>query len=146
MPILTKRKLRVAGGDMVSLHDAVLTIEERRLREKDQAYDVFVAKVPLRMGFVEKSPADLLFVRFSDIFDIFHLFRPQHSLVRLFSLDMAMRIHRNNTLDIAIVDPYYMRDSHVAEPGDQRIASEYLTTFMLANMNKMYCLMPFFSE
>ena len=40
---------------MRSLHDSVLALEKRRLKEKDVAYPVFAAKVPEGKGFVDNS-------------------------------------------------------------------------------------------
>jgi hypothetical protein len=38
MPMLTKRLLKAATGDIRTVHYDILTIEKRRLLEKDQAY------------------------------------------------------------------------------------------------------------
>jgi len=146
IPMLSQRMLDAASEPMRSLHDGVLTIERRLLREKDLSYPVFVVKVPEGRGFVDKAPADLFFLRFDDIFNMFHLKWLHYTLVRLFSLSMAMQVLRENTPGIAIVDPYYMRDSVLANPGDRQVVKEYLQAFMLANKRKDYILMPFFPE
>ena len=44
--MLPTNMLNAATGAMWSLHDSVLSLEKRRLREKDVAYPVFAAKVP----------------------------------------------------------------------------------------------------
>jgi hypothetical protein len=34
-----------------------------------------MAKVPNGKGFVEAAPADIMLLRFADIFDLFHMYR-----------------------------------------------------------------------
>ena len=51
--MLPTNMLNAATGAMRSLHDSVLSLEKRRLRENDVAYPVFVAKVPEGKGFVD---------------------------------------------------------------------------------------------
>jgi hypothetical protein len=131
---------------MRSLHDGILTIEKWRLLEKGQAYPVFVAKVPEGKGFVDKAPGDQIFLRFDDIFDMFHLNPLHHTFVRLFSLGMAMQIIRDNTPDIAIVDLFYMCASQLGSAGDRQVATNYLQRVMVANKRKDYILMPYFSK
>ena len=98
------------------MHDGVLTIERRLLLEKDPSHPVFVVKVPPGLGFVDNAPADLFFLRFDDIFNMFHLYPLHYTMVRLFSLSLATQIIRENTPGIAIVDPYYMRDGCLGSP------------------------------
>ena len=52
--MLPTNMLNAATGAMRSLHDSVLSLEKRRLGEKDVAYPVFAAKVPEGKGFVDK--------------------------------------------------------------------------------------------
>jgi hypothetical protein len=59
---------------------------------------------------------------------------------------MAMQIIREKTPGIAIVDPYYMRESCLGNFGDRKVATDYLKGFMLANKRKDYILVPFFPE
>ena len=54
-PMLATNLLNAATGAMRSLHDCVLSLEKRHLREKDVAYPLFVAKVPEGKGFVDNS-------------------------------------------------------------------------------------------
>lgn len=146
LPMLSNQMLSVAGSHMRSLHDAILSIEKRRLREKDQAYPVFVAKVPKGMGFVDQDSFDVLFLRFADIYNMFHLKPLHHTLVRLFSLSMQMQIISDKTPGIAIVDPFYMRASHLCSEGDRQVATTYLQGVMVENKTKDYILMPYFSS
>ena len=53
--MLPPNMLNAATGAMRSLHDCVLSLEKRRLRENDVAYPVFVAKVPEGKGFVDSA-------------------------------------------------------------------------------------------
>jgi hypothetical protein len=97
---------------------------------------LYMAKVPTGRGFVEDAPADIMLLQFADIFDIFHQNRLYQTLVRLFSLSMAMQVIRDKTLGIAIVDPYYMRESQLKKYEGQKVASEYLSVVMRKNIGK----------
>ena len=108
-PLLPTNLLNAATGAMSSLHDSVLSLEKRRLRENDVAYPVFVAKVPEGKGFVDGDIGGTIVLRFDDIFAMFNLHPLHYTFVRLFSLNMEMRIIRDKTPDIVIVDPFYMR-------------------------------------
>ena len=138
--------LNAATGPMKGLHDSVLYIEKRRLREKDVAYPVFTAKVPEGKGFVDSDIGRLIFLRFDDIFAMFNLFPLHYIFIRLFALSMEMRIIRDKTPDIVIVDPFYMRAKFLCSAGDRKIASAYLEGIILANKNKDNFLVPYFSE
>jgi hypothetical protein len=46
--------------------------------------------VPKGKGFIEAAPADIMLLRFADIFDIFHMYRLYQTLVHLFSLSIQM--------------------------------------------------------
>ena len=144
--MLPAAMLDAATGPMCSLHDSVLTIERRRLREKDLAYPVFTAKVPEEKGFVACDIGRVIFLRFDDIFAMFHLFPLHYTFVRLFALSMEMRIIRDKTPDIVIVDPFYMRAKLLSSSGDRRVASDYLQGVILANKDKDNFLVPYFPE
>ena len=60
-PMLPRNMLDAATGAMRSLHDSVLSLEKRRLRENDVAYPVFVVKVPEGKGIVDSAVADVIF-------------------------------------------------------------------------------------
>ena len=116
-PILPPHVVQNMTGDMRSLHDGVLQLEKDLLRMKSPTYPVFVVKVPKGMGFLDKSPAEVFFIRFDDIFNMFHLKRLHPTLVRLVALSMAHQIIREDTPGIAIMDPYYMLESNLRNPG-----------------------------
>ena len=107
-PMLPRNMIDVAAGSMRSLHDSVLALEKRRLSENDVAYPVFEAKVPEGKGFVDNAIRGTIFLKFDDIFAMFNLHPLHYTFVRLFSLSMEMRIIRDKTPDIGIVDPFYM--------------------------------------
>ena len=68
-------------------------------------------------------------------------------MVRLYALHQAMKIKRENTPNIAIVDPYYMRDCQLAEgSGEPAMATTYLQQFLVDNKRKDAILLPFFPE
>ena len=111
---------------MRSLHDNILSLEKRRLRENDVAYPVFVAKVPEGKGFVDSAIGGTIVLRFDDIFAMFNVHPLHYTFVRLFSLSMEMRIIRDKTPDIVIVDPFYMCAKLLSSAGDRQVASSHL--------------------
>src|SRR3954468_6282289 len=59
-PMLPPNMLDIATSDMQSVHNSILTLEMILLREKNPSCTVFMAKVPLNMGFVNNVPADMI--------------------------------------------------------------------------------------
>ena len=57
-----------------------------------------------------------------------------------------MRIIRDKTPDIVIVDPFYMRAKNLCSAGDRHVASSYLEGVILANPDKDNFLVPYFPE
>jgi hypothetical protein len=139
-PMLPNDMLAIATSDMQSVHNSILTLEKMLLREKHPSYPVFMAKVPLNMGFITSVPADMIILRFSEIFNLFHLKRLDNSLIRLFSLSMSMSIKRDRTPNVAILDPFYMRESVLMDDGDASIAAGYIKDFMLENESQDFFL------
>ena len=89
----------------------------------------------------------MFFIAYEDIFKLFHTQRLDYNMVRLYAMDAAMKIRRDDTPYVAVVDPYYMRDSHLVEGSKTReTATEYLVRVMLANKRKNALLLPFFFE
>ena len=84
-------------------------------------------------------------LRFDAIFAMFNLHPPHYTFVRLFSLSMEMRIIRDKTPDIVIVDPF-MRAKILGSAGDRQVASSYLEGVILANPDKDNFLVPYFPE
>src|SRR4051812_5671840 len=120
-----------------------MVLEKILPREENPLYPVFIAKVPLNMGFINTIPADMIILRFSDIFNLYHLKRLDHSLIRLFSLSLSMSIRRDKTPSVAILDPFYMRESILMDDGDAALAAGYIREFMLQNAGKDSFLMTY---
>ena len=131
---------------MRSVHETVLYMEQELLKMKSLSYPLHVAKVPTGMGFVDQYPADLCFIRFDDIFNIFRMKSLHFTVVRLVALSLASQIIREGTPGIAIMDPFYMRESIICNPGDRTIATKQIEDFFLLNIKKSGILIPYFPE
>jgi hypothetical protein len=146
-PILPPDLRRLASGDMLALHDGIQTLEGLLLQDKYPNYPVFTVKVPDHVDFVTDPPADVFFIAYEDIFKLFHSRRLDYNLVRLFALNLAMKVKREQTPFIAIADPYYMRDSQLEEGTRTRtLAKSYLQKLLLDTKRKDNLLLPFFPE
>jgi hypothetical protein len=108
-------------------------------------YPLYMTKVPKGKGFIEAAPANIMLLRFADIFDIFHMYRLYQTLVHLFSLSIQMQIIRDKTPSITVVDPYYMRESQLSKLAGQNAASDYLSGVMTSNIGKDL-LLAYFPE
>jgi hypothetical protein len=115
-PMIQKERLNVASGDMKSLHKRVLRQELELLKLKHPAYPIFAVKVPKVLGFVDRSPGDLFYLRFDDIFNMLNMKRLSRNMVCLFVLSLAYQVIREKTPGIAILDPYFMVESTFASP------------------------------
>ena len=145
-PMLPEHVVKKLTPDMRSLHETVRHVENLLLKSKDPGYPLFVAKVPTGMNFVEKYPADLCFIRFNDIFSIYRMQMLHFSVVRLVALSLSSQIVKEGTPTIAIMDPFYMRESIICNAGDRAIATRQVEDFMLANIKKGAILIPYFPE
>ncbi|KAK1668544.1 hypothetical protein QYE76_056703 [Lolium multiflorum] len=145
-PMLPEHVVKKLTPDMRSLHETVLHVENLLLKSKDPGYPLLVAKVPTGMNFVEKYPADLCFIRFNDIFSIYRMQALHFSVVRLVALSLSAQIVKEETPTIAIMDPFYMRESIICNAGDRAIATQQVEDFMLANIKKGAILIPYFPE
>jgi hypothetical protein len=138
--------LNILTPNMRSLHNCVLYAEKKLLNSKALGYPLYVAKVPTGMNFVEKYPADLCFIRFNDIFSIYRMQILHFRVVRLVALSLSSQIIKEGMPTIAIMDPFYMRESNICNTGDQAIATQQVEDFMLANIKKGAILIPYFPE
>ncbi|KAK1628180.1 hypothetical protein QYE76_002495 [Lolium multiflorum] len=129
-----------------SIQDSIFHLENILLKDKDPNYPVFTVRVPRDVGFVTDAPADIFFIAHEDIFKLFHSRRLDYNLVRLFALNLAMKIKRESTPDIAIADPYYMRESQLALSAVRVRASLYLQKCFLDNKRKDNILLAYFPE
>lgn len=102
--------LRIIGGSMQSLYEAILMLERFLLEEEDPNYQVFTIQVPEDIHYVIEASADMFFIAFEDIFNLFHTRRLDYNLVRLYALNQAMKNKRDKTPYAMVVDPYYMCD------------------------------------
>ena len=68
--MMNPQLLAVATPHMCHMHHACLYIEERRIKDKHESYNVFKVKVPEVPGFVTDVPGDIFYVWHSDIFDL----------------------------------------------------------------------------
>ena len=57
-----------------------------------------------------------------------------------------MRIIRDKTPDIVIVDTFYMRAKHLSSARDRQVASSHLERVILANPDKDNFLVPYFPK
>ena len=87
-----------------------------------------------------------IILRFDDIFAMFNLHPLHYTFVRLFLLSLEMRIIRDKTPDIGIVDPFYMCAKMLGSAGDRQVASSHLEGVILANPDKDNFLVPYFPE
>jgi len=143
-PMLPKNHLEKLKGDLRSLHEDVWYVEECLLKDPNPGYPLYAAKVPKGFGFVDSFPGDVMFLRFDDIFDMYHLKRLYPTFVRLVALRLAYYLSKAENPYIAIMDPYYMVEWIVrGEPG---LVSKYVEDFMVANKDKKLLLVPYFPE
>ena len=93
--------------------------------------------------FVTVPPGDIFYVRHTDLFDMLNGFRLHNTLVRLFSLNMAMEITRDKIPGIQIVDPYFMRDAVLKDAEAIDLATDYLSNFLQTYSDKDVILLPY---
>ncbi|KAK1661348.1 hypothetical protein QYE76_049507 [Lolium multiflorum] len=102
--------------------------------------------VPTGMNFVEKYSAGLCFIWFNDIFDVFRMKMLHFYVVRLVALSLSSQIVKEGTPGVAIMDPFYMRESIICNAGDRAIATKQVEDFLLVNIKKSGILIPYFAE
>jgi hypothetical protein len=88
----------------------------------------------------------VFFLRFDDIFEMFHRRRLDPTLVRLVALSMLHQLMQENTPKLAILDPYNMKDIYLQTEGTHQIVMNYITDFIMANKEKKIFLVPYFFE
>ncbi|KAK1612837.1 hypothetical protein QYE76_036510 [Lolium multiflorum] len=144
---------RIMHGARLAEHVAkvklntIIYLESVLLKEKDPNYPVFSVKVPSDQNFVNEDPADIFFIAFEDVFNLFHSKRLDYNLVRLYATNLQMKINRERPRHIAVADPYYMRDSQLQDGSRTRTkAVRYLQNFMLMYKESNTILLPVFPE
>ena len=129
------------------MQSTILYVEGILLKEKDPSYPVFMVNVPQDPDFVHEEPAALFFIAYEDVFNLFHFRRLDYNMVRLYAINLQLKIKRELPPQVAVADPYYMRDSQLAEGSTTRTrVVEYLESFMLRYQEKNTILLPVFPE
>ncbi|KAK1677578.1 hypothetical protein QYE76_038426 [Lolium multiflorum] len=72
----------LASGPMLPLQHSINYLESVLLKEKDPNYPVFSVKVPSDQNFVNEDPADIFFIAFEDVFNLFHSKRLDYKLLQ----------------------------------------------------------------
>ena len=145
--MLPKLVVKHLNLELSNLHDGILHLEEALLSSESPACPVYVVKVPVSYGFVDEHPAELFFIRFSDIFNIFHLKQLHRNLILLVALSMQHKLFADEDLpSIAIMDPFYMLESVVSSPGDRIIVVKQIEQFLVEHREKEVLLLPYFPE
>ena len=57
---------------MLPLQSSIQCLEGILLKDKDPNYPVFTVKVPADPSFIQEDPADIFFIAFEDVFNLFH--------------------------------------------------------------------------
>ena len=145
-PMLPPDELAQMTGDLRSMHDHILRLENDLLSMSSPTYPVHVVKVPCGMGFMDTYPTEVMFIRFSDIFNVYNMKQLHRTLVRLVALSMAHDIITERTPEVVIMDPFYMMESVMSNRGDRLIATKVITEFLVENKEKKVFLIPYFPE
>lgn len=145
-PMLPPNYVELLTGPMRSLHDGVLFLEQQLLNDKHPSYPLFTVKVPEKVGFVTEDHGDLFHIRFNDVFDMYHMNALHPSIVRLFALSMAYRIALENTPDIFVIDPYYMKEMSVNSYSGKVRVIKFIEDCFVNNPTKNTFLLPYFPE
>ena len=105
---------------------------------------LFAAKVAQDFSFVDTFPADLILLRFEDIFGLSHLHRLDSSLIRYHALHQAYMISKESNSKITIADPYHLYENMLTTTQGTQLLLEYIVdTFMQQNRQKEIMLLPF---
>ena len=83
---------------------------------------------------------------FEDIFNLFHLYKLSPSLICLWAINTAYTAICELNKDVVVADPYLMQESNVNLPDRCQAMRNYLTDFMLANMEKYCRLVPYYPK
>jgi hypothetical protein len=143
-PMLPPDGLMAIHGDLRRLHDHVLETENSLLASEDPGYPLYAVHVPMGKGYVATCPADMFFLRFDHIFDMYLQRRLDFTLVRLFALHMSYIIRKEQISLIAVADPYYMHEGFLGISDVERLAAtKYIEDFMVMNKDKERIMLPY---
>jgi hypothetical protein len=98
------------------------------------------------VGFVDDHPADIFFISYKHVFKLFNAKRLDYNLVRLYALQRAMKVNKEQNPSVAIADPYFIREGMLLNPANRSRAKEYLQKFLLDNKSKKEILLSYFPE
>jgi hypothetical protein len=146
IPIMTDEQVANASGAMVNLMHGILFLEEGLLKETNPSYTIFTVKVPVDVGFIDDHPADIFFISYEDVFKLFNAKRLDYNLVRLYALQWAMKLNREQNHGVVIADPYFMCEGMLFNLANRSRAKEYLQKFLVDNKSKKDILLPYFLE
>ena len=113
------------------------------MKAKKRAYPVWTVMVPEGFHFVDTPPADKFYVRFDEIFNLFHLRMLYPSLLRLSALHQAYLAKANQNIDMAVGDPYLMHSGTMRTPAGRKVLTDYITKLMLPTCEKDCLLLPY---
>ena len=82
-PMLPPKPLEALSGDLRRLHDHVLSTEKSLLASKDLGYPTYTARVPEGKCYVDTWPAEVFFLWFDHIIEMFLTRRLDFTIVRL---------------------------------------------------------------
>ena len=99
--------------------------------------------VPEGLDFVDTPPADKFYVRFDEIFNLFHLRMLYPSLLCISVLHQAYLAKADPNINVAVGDPYLMHSGTLRTPAGRYDMKEYITTLMLATRESDSLLLPY---
>ena len=142
--ILPPKPLEAISGDLRRLHDHVLSIEIILLASKNPGYPLYAVHVPEGKFYVDTRPAEVFFLRFEHIFEMFLTRWLDFTIVHLFVLHMSSVMKSEEVSQICVADPYYMHEPFLSLGDFEReTARDYLQNFMVHNKDHEIVLVPY---
>lgn len=144
-PMVPPNALAAITGDLRRLHDHVLSTERSLLASDDPGYPLYTVHVPCTdKTYVHTCPADLFFLRFDYIFEMFLMRRLDFTFVRLYAMHMNYIVRREQIPGLAVADPYYMHEGFLSiNEVNREYASKYIEDFLVLNKDKETILLPY---
>ena len=122
----------------------MLSTEKSLLASKDPGYPTYAARVPEGKCYIDTRPAEVFFLRFDHIFEMFLTRRLDFTIIHLFVLHMSSVMKSEEVSQICVADPYYMHESFLSLGDFEReTAREYLQNFMVQNKDREIVLVPY---
>nr|XP_020170920.1 uncharacterized protein LOC109756497 [Aegilops tauschii subsp. strangulata] len=141
--ILPPKPLEAISGDLRRLHDHVLSIEIILLASKNPGYPLYAVHVPEGKFYVDTRPAEVFFLRFEHIFEMFLTRQLDFTIVHPFALHMNSVITREQVSQTCVANPYYMDESLSLGDFERKTAREYLKNFMIRNKDQEIVLLHY---